>query len=818
MSVDSDKLEVKNHTTKGINAVNIHVSYRRHLLRTLAVLALLWATCGGFAQTDTSASLAVFPLESQEALLGVAVAERVATAVAERSASAEVLGPEVALALVPPFAVQNGFLNPLVFLGENQSVSSRTAAALLRDALGVDAALTGSIEFVEGRLELTFYLATPRGLQTFSATASEASPERLAETMLAVVEQRVLSTVDEDERAMGGSQGEPRENTIGTINLDTAYGDYVEALALLGGGLLEEAQAALERAVRRDGDNARYQQLLTAVKAALEGDVEATENRPLAATLALSAQPPNEAAARRIFQALSEQTDVPAYRTWLGLLQASADNPDEATEAFDDAASYPYGRAARALFATLNEEEGERGANIADDLERIVESESRGALLGAILVAQQLEDTDLEIRLATRLSRVAPSLPYGFERLSQIAFDEDRPLDAAQALVVATRLEPESDLYWTNLGWAYYLLERLDESEEASLRAVDLNPDEFIAWYNLGLTRAVTGRLDEAMNAYAEALSRDPEVDDAAIEDLENALDLYPDTPAVHFALATLYEAEDRGDDAIAQFERYLSQAEDAPSFTQQAEERLAVLRAPPAPLDIGEGARLSLGPSNLSAETFRPGDRLFPDFELFTPGAELPQEVTLTLRLADAQGATVQGATYSETFSIPGNAVALQIDDIGFTLPPNLEPGAYDLEVILSASRERRTSTTLPLEVTGEPSFARQLISQGVTLRGLASNRALYDERNLSLDNDALTQRLLTELSSNAEAAQDALPEVTTGRFEGLGGAELFNQSSVQDVRDFLTFLLAQQSEGELSVSFVDAYAQWALEGAPTP
>ncbi len=777
------------------------------------------------AQMGASTSLAVFPLESQEALLGVAVAERVATAVAERSASVEVLGPEVALALVPPFAVQNGFLNPLVFLGD-QSTSSRTAAALLRDALGVDAALTGTIEFVEGRLELTFYLATPRGLQTFSATAPEASPERLAETMLAVVEQRVLADVDES--VTGGDQAALRADldAIDTINLDTAYGDYVEALALLSGGLLEEAQAALGRAVRREvgADNkTRYQQLLTTVETALEGSVEEIENLPLAATLSLSVQPPDEAAARRTFRTLSEQTDIPAYQTWLGLLQASANNPEEATEAFDEAASYPYGRAARALFGALNGEEG-LSADIADDLERILESESRGALLGAMLVAQQLEDTDLEIRLATQLSRVAPSLPYSFERLSQIAFDEDRPLDAAQALVVATRLEPGSDLYWTNLGWAYYLLGRLDESEEASLRAVDLNPDEFIAWYNLGLTRAVTGRLGEAMNAYAEALSRDPEVDDAAIEDLENALELYPDTPAIHFALATLYEAEDRGDDAIAQFERYLDLtqpegAEDAPRFTQQAEERLAVLRAPPAPLDIGEGARLSLGPDNLNAETFSPGDRLFPDFELFTPGAELPQEVTLTLRLEDAQGETVEGATYRETFPIPGDAVALQIDDIGFTLPPSLEPGAYGLEVILSASRERRTSATLPVEVTGEPSFARQLISQGVTLRGLASNRALYDERNLSLGNDALTQRLLAELRNNAEAAQDALPEITTGRFEGLGGEELFSGSSAQDVRDFLTFLLAQQPDGEeLSASFVDAYAQWALEGAPTP
>ncbi len=784
---------------------------RTYLLRTLALL-LLCLSCGtAAAQTDTS--LAVFPLESQEGLLGVAVAERVAAAVEDAAAPTTVLGPEVALALVPPYAVQNGFLNPLIFLGESQSTSSRTAAALLRDALGVDAALTGRIEFVEGRLELTFHLATPRGLQTFSASAPEGRPEQLAETMLAVVNQRLLGDADEEE-----NRG---EQAVGAINLDTAYGDYIEALALLSGGLVQEAQTALERALRRDEGNERYQQLLTAVEAASANEFAAIDDLPLAATLALSAQPTDEAAARRIFGTLSEQTDLPAYQIWLGLLQANADNTDAAAAAFDAAASDPYGRAARALFNALSQNPDEESqtfsADITSDLERVAQSASRGALLGAMLAAQQLGDADLEVELATQLSRVAPNLPYSFERLSQIAFDEDRPLDAAQALAVATRLEPESDLYWTNLGWAYYLLGRLDASEDASLQALELNSDEFIAWYNLGLTRAVTGRLEEAMDAYAEALARDPDVDDAAIEDLEDALALYPDQTGVHFALATLYEAEDRGNDAITQFERYLERSENAPRFIRQAEERLAVLRAPPAPLEIGDNARLSLGPRNLRAETFRPGDRLFPDFEIFTPGAELPQEVTLIYRLVDTQG-TVDGATYEESFPVPGNAVALQIDDIGFTLPTSLEPGSYELEVILSASRERRASATLPLEVTGEPSLARQLISRGVTLRGLASNRPLYNEQNLALGNDVLTQRLLGELRDNAEAAQDALPEITTGRFEGLSGDALFNESDAQDIRDFLAFLLEQQGDEDLSVSFVDAYAQWALEGAPTP
>ena len=715
-----------------------------------------------------------------------------------------------------------------------QTTSSRTAVALLRDALGVNAALGGRIDFARGQLELTFHLATPRGVHTFSATAPEANPERLAETMLAVLEQRLglLSALaDTESGPESGTERSADLLDVAAIDLNAPYGDYIEGVALLSGGFVSEAQNALERAVRRSerGEiDPRYEALLEVTRAAAKGDLASIDALPLAATIALNAPSFGDAQARRIFERLVEQSEIPAYDVWVGLLRVSEDEGDAAS-AFDAAASYPFGRAARALYTVLSD--GPR-ADVMTDIEAAAQSDSSGALIGAVLAAQLLEDAELETRLATQLSRLAPSLPYSFERLSQLAFDADEPLAAAQALSVATQLESDSSLYWTNLGWAYYLLGRLEASEDASLRALELNADEFIAWYNLGLTRAVTGRLGVAMEAYDEALSRDPEVDDAAIEDLENALELYPDVTDIHFALGTLYEAEDRGDDATAQFERYLTRLEeqpegerpDAPRFEQRAETRLEVLRTPPAPIDIGDDARLSLGPDNLSVESFRPGDRLFPDFELFTPGLELPQEATLTLRLLDAQDAPVDGAAYEESFAIPGNAVALQIDDIGFSLPADLAPGRYTLDITLSARRERRTSAALPVEVAGEPSFVRQLISQGITLRGLASSRALYDERNVSLENEALVQRLLSELRNSAEAAQSALPEVTTGRFEGLSGDALFNQSSAQDVRDFLTFLLGQGSaQGEqggdaLNVSFVDAYAQWALEGAPTP
>ncbi|MDZ7704976.1 MAG: tetratricopeptide repeat protein [Trueperaceae bacterium] len=769
--------------------------------RIIVVLVGLWLAAFTLAQP----SLALYPFSSQETLLGVAVTERVASAVDD---AFEVFGPVETPVLVPPLVVESGFLNPLFFVGNDPqalNVDSLDGAAVVREALGVDAVLTGDISFVGGRLELDLYLAHGDDLQRYLVTAPEDEPGRLAARVVDILERRFDVSADPD--------------AVYTIDLSTAYGEYVRALALTSGGFLSQAQAALDVALSAEEAEPAWQGLEQTIAAVLRGD-ESRDPR-LGAAIALSAPTLGERDVISYFERFAEASDSLLPQVWLGSLKSSVNDRAGANAAFDQAASYPYGFAARTLYRLSNDLAGGT-----DDLAELLTRETRSALIAALLGAQQEGDVELEKAAARQLIEVAPRLTYPYERLSFIAFDQDEPLEAAKVLRVATALAPDSDLYWTNLGWSYYLLGRLELSEQASLRAVELSAEQFIAWYNLGLARTVTDRLGDAMDAYAQALSRDPDVDDEAIIDLENALDLYPDQAGVHYALARLYEAEGRDDDAETQYELYLERG-DRDTFVREANQRLEALRAPPPPIEIVATGRLGLGPELVAATPFRPGDRIFTAFELSTPGFELPRDVVVGLSLLPGDAPTETGETgtgdairtLTEEVNIPSDAVALTIDGVGIDLPNDLAAGSYVLDVRVSADEDREATQRYTFEVAGEPSLLRQLVSRDISLRDLETGAPLYRPRDVleeSVDDAALVDTLLGELRNNVDTAAEVLPTIDEGRFEGLGGGELFAQSDAEDIRDFLDYILGQGETSNATFSFVDAYAQWAVDGAP--
>lgn len=747
---------------------------RARLLAIATTLILALATCAA------ARTLVVYPFDSPDLLLGAAVADRVALALAD---DFEVIGPEVAPALLPPITALGGFLNPSAFLQDG--LHDHTGAALFRGALGADVVVTGEIRDQDDELVADLYLADRAGVDRLSVTAPGGDPGRLAELMASRLASRL---------------GLTRPPAQEPLDLSGRDGVTARVVALLGGGFLQEAAALLEQEA---GDDPRLQGFAATVEAVLEDRLEG--DPALAATLALSREPLDEPRTVRYFERFAASSELPAATMWLAALHASVNDHEAATAAYERAAAlYPYGLAGQGAYLA------QRGDPTGlDTLRAMLDS---GDLAALLVVGAATPETDpaLEKEAWQRLTGVAPFFAYPFERLSFIAFDEGDALAAGEALAVAVELEPDSDLYWTNLGWAYYLLGLLEQSERASLRAVELSPGQYIASYNLGLVRVVTGRLEEGMSAYADALRLDPEVDAAAVEDLEEALTRFPGRPEVHYALATLLESAGRRADAARHYLAFTESAAEGP-FAQRAAQRAEALMAPPPPIEIEGGVRLSLGPVG-DVPPYHPGDPLQPSFEVYTPGEELPRLLNVTYGLTGPAGQVVD---VEHTVEVPPAAIGLVVDKLPFALPPDLAAGTYRLRVEVSASEERHAEAEAVFEVAGEPDQLRQLLGRNIVLQSLEFGQPLYSATDLTRTG-VLDARLLAELELAAEAAEETLPIATMGRFEGMSGGEVFLQSGSAEVRDFLGYVLGSGLT-DASFVFVEAYAQWALEGAPT-
>jgi tetratricopeptide (TPR) repeat protein len=735
----------------------------------------------------------VFPFAAVDARLGVAVADRVVQAVA-----APTIPPELALSLVPPYIVQEGrFLSPLALLG---GTGSRHAAELLQGVLGVEVVVTGAVRAAGEGFELTLHVARAEGARSFRFTAPESAPEELVRGARAALQ----VTTDL-----------PLQRAPAAIDLASPYGDFARGLVLLAQGRAPEAVELWGRAARAPGAEPRWERRRRALQAALTGDPSSPPL--LRAVLALGALPLDAGAAQRAFaDAERRYGTLPLGQLWQALIAVQAGG-DAGFEALARGwGSYPFGAVQAAL-----DEAVRGGALSAAARTELAMAEAPAALLGGVLLAQVLDDPALEAALATRLGRRLPTFAYAFERVAQLALAADDPLTAAQALRTATRLEPagsQSDLYWTNLGWAYYLLGVLGESEAASTRALELNPEGTVARYNLALVQTVSGRLGEALTNYEVAAERDlattGTVDAAAVEDLRGARRRFPHVAGIDYALATLLEASGEEEAAARALGRFIARAgpRDAP-LVAAAQARRAALLAPTPPLALGS-LEVGLGPQRLPVARFLAGDRVQLRVELSTPGVQLPRRVTLELVLSAPSGEVLVRERRTERLALPPQSVAVVLEDLSLTLPSGLAAGTYALRV-----RAHEAVAEAALEVVeGRASLTRQLVGSGVILRELSTYRPLYTaEPAPSTDperaDEQLLNRLHAELARSAAVAK-ALPEVTQGRFAGLVGADIFAASDRGDVRDFLQFLLL--SGEAVDAPFAELYARWAVAGAP--
>ncbi|MFN2322833.1 MAG: hypothetical protein ABR510_07730 [Trueperaceae bacterium] len=745
---------------------------------------ILIAVVASLIAWASAADVAVHPFRSQDPVLGVAIAERLSEALGD----VDVLGPELVPALVAPIVVPGGFFNPVALLPAG--VTDRSGVALLGDALGIDA-VSGEVSIGADGLRLQLWGAIDGRVRGAVVTAPADAPERLAASGAAVVARWIGATLV----------------PVRPLDLSGPDGEAARARALLGAGFVTEARAALAGLADPAAADA---ELLAGLDAVLAG----ADDAPLALAAVVALYQGEGAATAAAFQRWVAAGAPPIADVWLGAIARSVQDDAAAQVAFDAAAGYPYGRAARAADrAAAGDEAGAR-----DDLARVEQAGGGSAALGAAsLVAQSFGDAALEDRLLEALGRAAPYLPYSFERRSFLAFDRDDALTAAQTLTIAVDLDPGNDLYWTNLGWARYLLGDLERSETASRRAIELDAGQFIARYNLGLVEVVTRRLDDALATYAGALRLDPEVDDEAIADLVVAEELYPEALGVPFALGVLLDQEGDRAAAAAAFERYAERASAMPDAVDavrvaEARRRAATLSAPPEPIEVLGAVRLALGARGAALDALRAGDVATVVFEVSTPGDALPRRLEVEATLRGAGGDELEVAT--ATVDVPTGAIGLVVDDLRIEVPADLPAGAYVLDVVARGDG-LEAAATRDVAVEGDADTFRRLVGRGLVPTALETGQALVTERDLTLGEAALLDRLVQELQLAAPAAGDVLPTIEGGRFAGLDGGEAFSASGPDDVAAFLAQLVASGAR-DTSFAFVDAYAQWIVDGAP--
>ncbi len=749
-----------------------------------------------------AASIAIHPFESDDPLLGMAVSNELA---ASFGGIDVVIGPEVAAGAIPPIMAGGGFIGLTRVVGADP-MYSLAGLELLRGGLGVDVAATGRVLVLDETYRLELVVAGPDGITKATVEEPHGRRDRLVARAARIVARALGSAV-----APTPPPSPP---------LDGTYASYVTALVYASSGLIDDAASLLasvpsgelpERGLRFEED------LAAAADLSAADEVASTTRRLRRALLSLGVEAFDTDATFTAFQAIADNTGLPVAGAWAAVLAASVGDYATAATYLGAATapgSYAYGRA---LEASLAWAQGDTAAalNGVDSVTVAGTRSGSAALLGASIVAQMAQDPGRETAALNALTRAAPFLAYSFERLSFLAFDRDDALAAAKALLPAVELDPESDLYWTNLGWAYYLLGFLERSEAASEHAVELDSNQYIARYNLGLVFSVTGRLAEAIQSYDLAIGLDPSVDDEAVKDLEKAVQDYPGAVAVHYSLGYLYDAEGRRDDARKQlrsFVRLAGAAGDYAEFVAAARDRLEVLDAPPPPLEILGGVMPRLGVRGPDEGPFHSGDRVFPSFEVSTPGDELPNTLDVVLTLTGPDGQP--SATANGEIVVPRGAVGFVIDTLGVDLPDDAAAGTYALDVEVNGIDGTHVQDATTFEVGGLPEPLRQLLSRGVVMTSLITSAPLYSVKDLGRP-ESLVTTLLAELSSGAAAAEQALPTVESGRFAGLTGQALFESSTAEDVQDYLAYLLAG-GVSDYRFVFVDGYAQWALDGAP--
>jgi len=233
-----------------------------------------------------------------------------------------------------------------------------------------------------------------------------------------------------------------------------------------------------------------------------------------------------------------------------------------------------------------------------------------------------------------------PGNVYGYAWLGNLLAREgaadERVEEARAQFQKAADLFPGSAVAWDRVGYGYRLLNQMDEAIENYQRALRLDPARTATYDAILSIYAGWGRLDSYLplfQGWRKSYSNEPwptgllarayekldRVDDA-IHEYEAILARVPEYADAHYSLAVLYERASRRDEALKQWNIYLTLASSNPQQFE-AEERLQrltqiVIAAPQAEATV-KGRVEVRGTANL-AEGF-----VYYKLEYRPPGGE---------------------------------------------------------------------------------------------------------------------------------------------------------------------------------------------------
>ena len=97
--------------------------------------------------------------------------------------------------------------------------------------------------------------------------------------------------------------------------------------------------------------------------------------------------------------------------------------------------------------------------------------------------------------------------PVPHHRLGVIATKQRRFAEAEEHFQTAMQLAPPTAKLFCDMGYAYYLQDKLTDAEEVLKQALELDPNLQAASNNLGLVLGIQGRDDESLSAFKRGVS-----------------------------------------------------------------------------------------------------------------------------------------------------------------------------------------------------------------------------------------------------------------------------------------------------------------------